>query len=223
MIKLLLSSILFCLVINPLFSQENSSWEDYPNMGIMHYSVIPDDIYEEQFNYQNYLFETSKLITKENTELNSIKIRYNVKTDVMECIIGSQYSIIKSPEKLKEININGECYEYTKYIVKKDTTNGYLQKLYSGGQKIYVKHFISTTENKLKAPKLKSYYLVQNKGELPRKFNSVRSLISNSFKNLIKKANEFEKLNQLNLDKPQDLKKLLTYLRSLSKDIVALR
>lgn len=223
MIKLLLSSLLVSILSIPAFSQESSVWKEYPTHGIMQYTVILDDNLEEQFNYQNSLFETSKLITTENTELNSLKIRYNVKKDVMECKIGSQHSVIKSPEKLKEIIINGECYEHKKYLVKKDTTCGYLQKLYGGGQKIYAKYYMPSTKGKLDFQKPKSYYLVQTKAELPAKINSGNTLISKYYKSFLKEANEFEKSNQLNLNLPQDLKKLLTYLDHLNKDIVASR
>lgn len=223
MFKLPLFLFFLCLTFNSSFSQQELTWRDYPNMGIMHYSVILDDTAVELNSYKNTQFEPSKIIMKENTELNSIKIRYNVKADVMECKIGSQHSIIKSPEKLKEIIINGECFEYRKYLVKKDTTSGYLQRLSHGNQKIYAKYFISSSKDELGLSKLKSYYLFQNKGELPKKLNSVKSFISHSFKNLTKQAHDFKKLNQLNLNKPQDLKKLLTYMESLSKDIVASR
>ncbi|WP_320018507.1 hypothetical protein [Labilibaculum manganireducens] len=223
MIKLLLSSLLIYFITIPAFSQESSVWKDYPNLGIMHYKVILDDVPEEQNNYQNPQFELSKLTTTENKVINSIKIRYNVKTDVMECRIGSQHSIIKSPEKLKEININGKCFEYKKYLVKRDTTSGYLQKIYGSGQKIYAKYYISSTKSKLDFQKTKSYYLIQNKGELPKKLNSPSALLSRFYKNLIKQANEFEKNNQLNLKNPPDFEKLLTYLDHLNKDIVASR
>ncbi|MBL4560817.1 MAG: hypothetical protein JKX79_07495 [Labilibaculum sp.] len=221
--RLLYSTVLFCIISIHGFSQEKIIWKDYPNLGIMQYTVILNDTPIEENIYHNPQFKPSKLTTTENTELNSIKIRYNVKEDVMECKIGSQHSIIKSPEKLKEININGQCFEYKKYLVKKDITSGYLQRLSQGNQKIYAKHFISATKNEWELSKLKSYYLLQNKGELPRKLNSVKSFISHSFRNLIKQAHDFEKSNQLNLNKPQDLKKLLTYLGNLSKDIVTSR
>ena len=223
MIKILLSLILLSLILNQAYSQENSTWNSYPNLGIMHYKVVLDDVTEEQNNYQDPQFELSKLITTENRELNSIKIRYNIKTDVMECKIGSQHSIIKSPKKLKEININGECFEYKKYLVKKDTTCGYLQKLYSGGQKIYAKYFIPLTKGKVDFQQPKSYYLVQTKTELPAKVSSANSLISKYYKSFLKEAKEFEKNNQLNTNIPQDFKRLLTYLDNLSKDIVASR
>ncbi|MUP38546.1 hypothetical protein [Labilibaculum euxinus] len=223
MIKLLLSPLLIYFISIPVFSQESSVWKGYPNLGIMHYKVILDDVPEEQNNYQNPQFELSKLTTTENKVLNSIKIRYNVKTDVMECRIGSQHSTIKSPEKLKEVNINGKCFEYKKYLVKRDTTSGYLQKLYGCGQKIYAKYYIPSTKSKLDLKKTKSYYLIQNKGELPKKLNSPSALLSRLYKNLIKQANEFEKNNQLNLKNPADFEKLLTYLNHLSKDIVASR
>ncbi len=223
MIKLLLSTILFCLFSAPLLSQEHSNWKNYPNMGIMHYTVIPDDATEEQNIYINDQFEPSKLTTKENKKLNSIKIRYNVKSDVMECKIGSQHSVIKSPEKIKEINVNGESFEYKKYMIKKDTTSGYLQRMSNGNHEIYAKYFFSSTKDKLGLPKLKSYYLLQNKGELPRKLNSANSLISNLYRNFVKQAKEFEKSNQLDLTNPKDFKKLLTYLDHLNKDIVASR
>jgi hypothetical protein len=223
MIKLLLSLLLICLISIPTFSQESSVWKNYPNFGIMQYTVILDDNFEEQFNYQNSIFETSKLITTKNTELNSIKIRYNVKTDVMECKIGSQHSVIKSPEKLKEIIINGECYEHKKYLVKKDTTSGYLQRISHGNLEIYAKYFISSTKDKLGLSKLKSYYLFRDKDELPRKLNSANSLISRFYKGFINQAREFEKNNQLDLNSPQDFKKLLTYLDHLSIDVVASR
>jgi len=213
---------MFCIISIAAFSQESSIWKEYPNFGIMQYKVIADNT-EEQFNYQNSVFETSKLITTENKELNSIKVRYNVKEDVMECQIGSQHSIIKSPEKLKEINIKGDCFEYKKYLVKKDTTCGYLQKLYESGQKIYAKYYIPSTKSNLYLKKPKSYYLVQKKGELPTKLNSANSILSRFYKGFINQAREFEKINQLNLKKPKDLKILLSYLDHLSKDIVALR
>lgn len=223
MLKTLLPSIMFYIISIPAFTQESSVWKEYPNFGIMQYTVILDKNSKEQFNYQNSLFETSKLITTENTELNSIKIRYNVKEDVMECEIGSQHSIIKSPEKLKEIIINGECYEHKKYLVKKGTTCGYLQKLHSGNQKIYAKYFIPSTKGKLDFQKPKSYYLVQTKTELPVKISSANTFISRHYKYSLKEAREFEKKNQLNLNLPQDFEKLLTYLDHLSKDIVASR
>ncbi|MDM8159816.1 hypothetical protein QUH73_08330 [Labilibaculum sp. K2S] len=189
----------------------------------MLYKVILDDVPEELNNYQNPQFELSKLTTTENKVLNSIKIRYNVKTDVMECRIGSQHSIIKSPEKLKEVNINGKRFEYKKYLVKRDTTSGYLQKIYGGGQKIYAKYYIPLTNGKLDFQKPKSYYLVQTETELPTKISSANALLSRFYKNFIKQANEFEKNNQLNLKSPPDFEKLLTYLDHLSKDIVASR
>ncbi|MFA9371831.1 MAG: hypothetical protein ACERIH_08985 [Labilibaculum antarcticum] len=223
MIKLLLSLLIINAMSILAFSQKNSIWKEYPNFGIMHYSVILGDNFEDQSNYQNSIFETSKLTTTKNTELDSIKIRYNVKTDVMECKIGTQHSVIKSPEKLKEININGECYEYKKYLVQKDTTSGYLQKLYGGGQKIYARYYILSTKSKLDFKKPKSYYLVQTKGEIPRKLNSANHLISKYFKSFLKEAREFEKNNQLDLNRPQDFKRLLVYLDHLSKDIVASR
>ncbi|WP_145957653.1 hypothetical protein [Labilibaculum antarcticum] len=146
-----------------------------------------------------------------------------MKTDVMECKIGTQHSVIKSPEKLKEITINGECYEYKKYLVKKDTTSGYLQKLYGGGQKIYARYYILSTKSKLDFKKPKSYYLVQTKGEIPRKLNSANHLISKYFKSFLKEAKKFERNNQLDLNRPQDFKRLLAYLDHLSIDAVASR
>lgn len=223
MIKLLLSLLFISLLSAPVISQENSIWEEYPNFGIIRYQVILTDNLEDFSNYQNPLFKSSKLITAENAELNSIKIRYNVKTDVMECEVGSQHGIIKSPEKLKEIIINGECFEHKKYLVKKDTVSGYLQRISHGNPEIYAKHFVSSSKDKLGLSKLNSYYLIQTNGNIPSKVHSTDGLISRFYKGLIKEAKYFEKNNHLDLKNPQDLKRLLTYLDELSKDIVASR
>ncbi|PKQ62247.1 hypothetical protein BZG02_13090 [Labilibaculum filiforme] len=222
MLKLLLNSLCFCIISISGFSQENNIWKDYPNLGIMQYSVILDDVSEEENIYQNPEFQTSELTTKENRKLSAIKIRYNIKKDVMECKIGSQHSIINSPEKLKEVTINGETFEYKKYLVKKDTINGYLKKLSDGDQKIYAKYYLPTNGT-LDIQNQKSYYLVQEESEIPTKKGSANTLISKYYKSFLKEAKEFENKNQLNLDIPRDFKKLLTYLDQLSKDIVASR
>lgn len=223
MIKLLLCPLLICFFTFQGFSQKNNIWKDYPNLGIMQYLVILDENLKEPNIYQNLEFKPSKLITSKNTILNSLKIRYNVKKDVMECEIGAHHSIIRSPEKLKEVNINGEYFEYKKYLVEDNPTCGYLQRLYAGGQKIYAKHFFSPIKTDAEENQLESYYLIQDKGKLPTKLTSINKLLSHFFKGFINQARKFEKNNELNLNSPKDLQKLLIYLDHLSKDRVASR
>ncbi len=197
------------------FSQIKHDLNDYPNLGIMQYTVITDDNRSEDEIYQNELFQEGKLVTIENIELNTVKFRYNIKKDEIECKVGSQHSIINFPQEIKEINIDGNCFEFQKYLVKKDTSDGYLLKLHGGDQSIYAKYYIS--KNKTIAPKHKTYFLLKNKGELPKKISSVKGLISEYFKTQEKKIREYDKKNDLNWKNPMDLKKLFSYLEGLKQ------
>ncbi|WP_372752181.1 hypothetical protein [Labilibaculum sp.] len=221
MIKFLLSTIFLCFLQQTTQAQKRTNWENYPNKGILQYSVLLENS-ETDSNYKYAKFKPANFLTVDDIELNSLKIRYNVKADVMECKIGSQHSIINSPEKIKEININGEAYEYLQYQVKKVTTMGYLHKL-SNARGIYAKYFLSPTKSKSGSDKLSSYYLYQDQDKLIKKVKSIQQLISLCYKDFAKEALEFKRDNQLNLKRVSDFKKLLSYLDNLHNDRVALR
>lgn len=221
MIKTLLTSVFLYFSLQLAYSQNNTDWKNYPNKGILQYAVFLENDSNED-NYKSAKFEPASLTTKENTELNSVKVRYNVKEDLMECKIGTQHSIIHAPKKIKEITIKNEGYEYLQYLVKKDTTNGYLHKL-STPKGIYAKYYLSESKNKSNSVKLLSYYLYQDQNQLPKKVKSPQQLISICYKEFVKEAHEFKRINRLNLNKVHDLQRLLTYLDDLHKDKLALR
>ena len=210
---LLLLSCIFIFQFG--YTQAKSEINNYPNWGIMQYKVITEDNVSENEIYQNELFQKGKLTTKENLELNALKFRYNIKTDEIECRVGAQHSIINFPQAIKEISIDGTCYEYQKYLVKKDTANGYLLKLHGGDQTIYAKYYIP--KNKTIAPESKTYYLLKNKGQLPKKISSIRSTITNHFGKQEKEIRDYDRKNNINWNNPMDLKKLISYLSSLKQ------
>lgn len=197
------------------FSQNQPDLNDYPNLGIMQYKVITEDNTSQEEVYQNEQFQSGKLTTKENLELNSVKFRYNIRKDEMECKIGSQHSIISSPQEIKEISIDGNCFEFQKYLVRKDTTDGYLLKLLGGDQAIYAKYYISN--NKAIGSVSKTYYLLKNKGELPKKISSIKNLITKHFGKQENNIREYDKKNTLNWNNPMDLKNLVSYLEGLKQ------
>lgn len=217
--RLLLSTILLIAIFTCGKSQSKIDFQTYPNLGIMQYIVLQDTDSLPQSNYTNSSFQNGKLITKSNIALDSIQIRYNIRKDEMECKIGSQHSKISSPAKLKEVNINGECFEYLNYLVKKDTTSGYLHKIKDGKTSIFAKYFLYETKNFTAVED--SYLLANINGKLPVKFSSAKKLISYVYGDLAKEALEYSKSNGLIIDKPCDLKKLIAYLSILEKDNVS--
>ncbi len=207
-LPLLISSI---FIFQLSFSQTQTNLKDYPNLGIMQYTVITEDNRSEDDIYLNESFQTGKLITKENLELDAIKFRYSIKKDQVECRIGSQHSIINSPQEIKEININGTSFEYKKYLINKDTSEGYLLKLHGGDQAIYAKYYIPRS----RAGKAKNnfFYLLKNKDGFPEKISSIRNLIANYCSNY--EIQKYKKMNTVNWNNPMDLKKLFSYLSDL--------
>jgi uncharacterized protein YwqG len=215
MIKTLLSTLLLALLFQPGQAQKRTNWENYPNKGILQYVVFME-IDNNGYNYKNAEFEPASFTSIENIELNSIKVRYNVKEDLMECKVGTQHSVIHTPKKIKEVTIQNEAYKYLQYLVKKDTTNGYLHKLTNKG--IYAKYYLSASKNNSDSVKLSSYYLYQDHKQLPKKVKSPQQLISLCYKKYEKQAHKFKRVNGLNLKEVPDLQKLLAYLDDLQRD-----
>jgi len=135
--------LLFIVPLNGFTHPITKEGDQFPTYGIMQYFVPNPTPYYSNISqdiYSNMNFQNGKLITINNEVIQPAGIRYNVSKDEMECKIESQFSKITSPHKIKEVNINGSQFIYKKYILKKDSLSGYLQKVYAGSKNIYIKY-----------------------------------------------------------------------------------
>ncbi|RUT73001.1 hypothetical protein [Ancylomarina longa] len=217
--KLLLLLVFLCLYPLTNEAQETNYWSNYPSYGIMQYNVLSpiDNLSAEQ--YYNPNFQAGLIVTKKHGILKVNGIRYNVADDEIECLIKKQHSTINFPKRINEVKIADECFEYKKFVVHHDSTYGYLNKIFDGKWKIYVRY----SKKHKKGSSLKSIYLLEDGGNIPVKVASPQIILSRKFKDLQNQAYAYIKTNQLHWNQIQDVKKLFHYLQDLESNKVASR
>ena len=200
-------------------AQESNYWTNFPSLGIMQYNVLSplDNLSAEK--YYNPNFQPGLIDTKEHGIIKINGIRYNIVDDEIECLIKKQHSTINFPKRINEVKIADDCFEYKQFVVHHDSIYGYLNKIFDGSQKVYVRYYKKGKEGS----SLKSFYLIENTGNIPVKVTSAQIMLSNKFKDLKTQAEAYMKTNQLHWNQVQDVKKLFHYLQDLDSNKVASR
>lgn len=209
--------LIFTINIPLGFCKDNSvQTQQFPNYGIFQYFVPSQD-----FTCKSFL--PGKIITIDKNIITPQGVRYNIVEDQIECQISTQYSRISSPQKISEVEINGNLYVYKKYLYKGESVKGYLQKIHTGQQNLYVKQFLKESHNPHLKLDTKNVFFVEIPGSLPRKVNSLRSEILSIYKNQASYANSFMKNNNYQWNDSKALVQLVNYLEKLTADNVASR
>jgi hypothetical protein len=225
--KFLLSLLFFAVQFNTGFCYfTDLQSNQFPNYGIMQYFVptqSPVCLINKPAVYFNVNFLPGKIITKSNDVITPNGIRYNIYNDEIECAINSQHSRISSPNKLKEVEIDGKLFVYKKYIHQGDSTSGFFQKIHSGTKNLYIKYQISQTVSQARQWNLKRIFYVETQNGSPKKVSSLKSEILSSFKEKEEHAIQFMKRNNFKWTDSKALVLLINYLENLSADNVASR
>lgn len=209
--------LIFIINIPTGFCSDNPAQKpQFPNYGIFQYFVPTQSL-----TSTNFL--PGKIITLDKHIITPKGVRYNIAEDEIECQINTQYSRISSPHKISEVDINGDLFVYKKYLYKGDSIMGYLQKIHTGVQNLYVKQYLKDSQNPHSKLDIKDVFFAEKSGSLPRKVNSLRSEILSIYKNQASYANQFMKNNNYSWSDSKALVQLVNYLEKLTADNVASR
>lgn len=219
--------LLLILIINipSGFCSDNSvQTQQFPNYGILHYFVPSPNVKNTNtLLYSNDFFLPGKIVTHNKNIISLNGMRYNIAEDAIECQINKQYCRISSPNKINEVEINGTHYVYKKYLQHGDSIQGYLQKIYTGQQNLYVRHFIQKSKSSDVKCNMKSMFFIEKDGGLPQKVHSLRLELLKIYKNQTSSANLFMKSNNYKWNDSKALVQLVNYLEELAANNVASR
>ncbi|WP_321308920.1 hypothetical protein [Marinifilum fragile] len=219
--------LLLILIINipSGFCSDNTvQTSQFPNYGILHYFVPSPNVKNTNtLLYDNDFFLPGKIVTHNKSIISLNGMRYNITEDAIECQINKQYCRISSPNKISEVEINDTHYVYKKYLQNGDSIQGYLQKIYTGQQNLYVKHFIKKSKNLDTKCDIKSMFFIEREGGLPQKVHSLRLELLKIYKSQTNSANLFMKNNNYKWNDSKALVQLVNYLEELAANNVASR
>jgi hypothetical protein len=224
-ITLNLLSLLFILPVSLAAKPVKDHFDNYPNYGIFSYNVPTkikldkDKLKADATNYANYNFKKGVVQISELSL--PLEIRYNITNDEMECKIKNQFCKITSPKDVLSIKIGNKKFVYKQFTFKKKNMFGYLQEVHSRGKKVYLKYYTQGINKKTRVAKIKTYYLIEKKNELPKVIKNPKEVITLFYSDQEKTAKEYMLTNNLKWNNSNDFILLLNHLDNFSDNVAS--